>query len=429
MGIYSGLRRIGHQAAFVCAADMPFLSAEVIRAQFQELDGHDIVVPCPGHRPEFLHAIYRQSCLPLIRQTLEADLFKIEILTQSCRTLRLDGEWFRRRGLAEKARRAFTNINTHEDYLRWGGDEELAPARPRPAPEPREGEAGPDALRTISPQVVSQVRRTLIQQESAYQSRFAGEEISSLWAHSSRVGRIAHHLARAEGLEPEPALLAGLLHDTGKFANGSYHEDEVPEERNAVAFVQRILEGTPSQGWIPLVSQAILSMYLEDEATTDLGRVAYDADCLDKLGCMGVGQFFAKNALRRRFLNDDLMMRASIELTYAYHAPDTLKTATGRSLARQRGLRTRSFYTDLLAEWAQLGLGAYEIVEEDIGGIACILVVPRACSCGGGLRTGSDIQDALKCRSVVVRYHCPDCGAQSEYSFCLPRVKGLPPKP
>jgi hypothetical protein len=56
-------------------------------------------------------------------------------------------------------------------------------------------------------------------------------------------------------------------------------------------------------------------------------------------------------------------------------------------------------------------------------------VVPRACSCGGGLHTGSDIQDALKCRSVVVRYHCPDCGAQSEYSFCLPRVKGLPPKP
>jgi uncharacterized protein len=144
---------------------------------------------------------------------------------------------------------------------------------------------------------------------------------------------------------------------------------------------------------------------------------------------MGVAQFFAKNALRRRFLDEDLLMRTSIELTYAHHAPANLKTATGRAWAGERAVRTREFFTRLLEEWEQLGLGAWEVLEEEIGGIVCLLVVPRQCSCGGALEPASDILDALKCRSVVVQYRCRDCGQQSEYSFCLPEVRGLPPKP
>jgi len=72
MGIYSGLRRIRHTVAFVCAADMPFLDEEVIRAQFMELGAFDIVVPCPMRRPEFLHALYRKRCLSTIRENLDA---------------------------------------------------------------------------------------------------------------------------------------------------------------------------------------------------------------------------------------------------------------------------------------------------------------------------------------------------------------------
>jgi hypothetical protein len=55
-------------------------------------------------------------------------------------------------------------------------------------------------------------------------------------------------------------------------------------------------------------------------------------------------------------------------------------------------------------------------------------VVPQACSCGGGLDLATDIADAIKCRSVIVKYACADCGAESDYSFCLPKVKGLPRK-
>ncbi|MGA9263376.1 MAG: hypothetical protein WBV95_15470 [Desulfobacterales bacterium] len=98
------------------------------------------------------------------------------------------------------------------------------------------------------------------------------------------------------------------------------------------------------------------------------------------------------------------MIHTTIELPYAHHAPDTLKTATGRSLARERSTRIRQFYSELLKEGEQLGLGAFRICEENITGIVCLLIVPCACSCGGQLALDSDIRDAVKCRSVVVIY-------------------------
>jgi molybdopterin-guanine dinucleotide biosynthesis protein A/HD superfamily phosphodiesterase len=427
MGIYSGMRKVTYPAAFVCAADMPFLDEELIRAQYRELDGFDIVAPCPSRKPEFLHAFYRKQCLPVMRETLENDIFKVGALTKRCKTLRLDEYWFQRHGFTRRMEMAFTNINTIQDYCRWQVRSQDRRGR-RLADDwlSSKGTPNPDALKVVDPGVLDVIRRTLIEQETDFQQMSEGESISSLWAHSSMVGRIAHYIAKEEGWEPEPALLAGLLHDTGKFVDGRYHEDDVPEEKTAVRFVQRILSGTEHEKWIPLVSQAVLSMYLDDEATSDIGRAVYDADNINKLGCMGVAQFFAKNALRRRFLDDGLLARASIELTYAHHATETLKTATGRALARERTIRTRRFFMELVDEWTQLGLGAFDILEEDIGGVVCILVVPIACYCGGRLEISSDILDAFKCRSVVVSYSCLDCGGQNEYSFCLPNVKGLP---
>jgi putative nucleotidyltransferase with HDIG domain len=427
MGICSGLRRITNETAFVCAADMPFLNEEIIRAEFLELGAFDIVVPYPRGMPEFLHAFYRKRCLPAIRENLDADLFKIEMLTDRCKTRRLNEEWFAGHGWMERVGQAFTNINTIRDYRRWTeqGEEKAGPERRGEIEGPMKG-SGPDALRSLAPGVLQEIRQTLIGQETAYQHKSAEEEFASLWTHSSRVGRIAHHIAKAEGWDAEPALLAGLLHDIGKFAHGRYHEDDVAEEEKAGQFTERILSNTVYDKWVPAINQALLSLYREEEDVSDLGRVVYDADRLDKLGYMGVAQFFAKNALRRHFLDDDMMVRASIELTYAHHAPDTLKTATGRALAEERGGRTLRFYTGLLEEWAKLGLGDFDILEEDIEGIACVLVVPRVCECGGRLDLESDIRESVKCRSAVVRYLCTACGLESEFSFCLPNVKGLP---
>lgn len=291
------------------------------------------------------------------------------------------------------------------------------------------GQNGPFAvhgLGFIDPGVLQEIRRTLVDQETAYQLQSAEGTFSSVWAHSSRVARIARHIANSEGWAEVPAMLAGLLHDTGKFAQGGYHENDTPEEKSAVRFVESILSGTIYERWIPVVGEAILSTYLEGEATSDIGRAVYDADCLDKLGNMGVAQFFSKRALRRQYLDDDVLIRTSVELTYAHHAADTLKTATGRALARMRAVRTRRFYAALLLEWKELGLGEFSILEEDIAGIVCLFVVPDGCSCGGPLALESDILDAVKCRSVIMKYRCERCAAQSEFTFCLPNVKGIP---
>ncbi len=292
-------------------------------------------------------------------------------------------------------------------------------------PEPP---SGGDVFQSISPTVLKAVRETLIKQETDFQRQWTEETFSSLWAHSYRVGRIAVYLANKEGSPAEPALLAGLFHDMGKFAHGRYHSDDTPEEKNAVLLAERILTGSAYEKWIPTIREAILSCYLDGEMTNDIGRIVFDADCLDKLGNMGVAQFFAKKAMRRQFLDDQLIIRMSVELTYAHHAPDTLKTPTGRALARQRGHRTRRFYQELVEEWSLLGLGEVAIIEENIAGIVCIFVVPRSCTCGGVLTCESDIQDSVKCRSAVVTYRCMDCAAESEFSFCLPQVKGLPRK-
>ena len=295
--------------------------------------------------------------------------------------------------------------------------------------QPLHGQApATDVLDTIAPDIRKAIRQILIEQESAYQAGSVERVFASIWAHSSRVARIAHHIAQSEGGRLEPALLAGLLHDCGKFAHGSYHHNDTPEEERAVRIARKILMGSVYEKWLPTVADAILSTFLEGEATSDVGRAVYDADCLDKLGNMGVVQFFVKQALRQRFLEPELLLRASIELTYAHHAPETLTTAAGRALARTRGTRTRHFYEGLLEEWTETGLGAFTIREEEIAGISCHLVVPVACSCGQRLAVASDILDALKCRSAVITYHCKACDFASEFSFCLPAVKGLPPR-
>ncbi len=286
----------------------------------------------------------------------------------------------------------------------------------------------PNPLDTVAPDIREAIRRVLIDQETTYQSKPTQREFASIWAHSSRVACIAHHISRSEAWDPEPALLAGLLHDCGKLAHGRYHETDTPEEERAVRIARNILVGSEYERWLPAVADAILSTFLGGEATSDVGRAVYDADCLDKLGNTGVVQFFVKQALRQRFLNHALLLRASIELTYAHHAPETLTTVTGRSLARARGVRTRRFYDDLLKEWSETGLGAFTIVEEEIAGISCRLVVPETCSCGHPLAADADIMDSLKCRTAVVTYRCPGCGFESDYSFCLPGIKGLPPK-
>ncbi len=282
-----------------------------------------------------------------------------------------------------------------------------------------------DPMETISSKVLNEIKQTLIEDESSYQVNHGESTFSSLWTHSVRVARIAHYLAINEEEDSTAALLAGLLHDAGKFVGGVYHRNDVAEEELAVKAAERILRGTIHEPLLLKISDAILSLYRDDVDPAGVGALLYDSDRLDKLGHMGIAQFFAKNALRGKFLDNDMMKRFSVEMTYAHHAPLTLKTKTGKDLATVRSARVRSFYNALIDEWEEMELGFFSIRNFDIEGIMLVLVMPDSCSCGARLDVSTDIKDSVKCHSAVVQYKCPRCNEETGFSFCLPNLPQL----
>jgi molybdopterin-guanine dinucleotide biosynthesis protein A len=201
MGIYSGLCEAKYDTVFACAADMPFLDQEMIRAQFREMDGYDIVVPYPRDKPEFLHAFYRKNCLPLMRQALDADRFKVGLLKEGCKTLRLKQDWFARHGLSERMELAFANINTMQDYRKWH-DPRTHKYRP------------PCSVASWSPSRPRCCKRsaeTLIRAGDRLSgARMAGNPMQQpVGPQFQRSGRIARHILRkAEGLAPGARLFS-----------------------------------------------------------------------------------------------------------------------------------------------------------------------------------------------------------------------------
>ncbi len=403
MGIYSGLRAVAADRAFVCAADMPFLEADIIRAELAEVGGHDMVIPYPDDLPEFLHGVYRVRCLPVIAAQLSKGRYKIDLLREILDVHVLDDGWFRRHGFGHLVGRAFANINTQQDYRAWS--------------------TGP--FTGIHADLLERIRGVLVRDESRFQREQGTQEFSSLWSHSARVAAIAHTIASKEGVDATAAVLASLLHDAGKFSGGRYHEDDLAEEEAAVDLAGVVLAGTRHEDLIPEIEDAILSLYRDEEQIGRLGAVLYDADRIDKLGCAGIAQFFSRSALRGRFLDDALLVQASVELTYALHAERNLKTRTGRELAVPRGARVREYFDGLLEEWRELGLGSFRVERAEVEGIALLLVVPEACGCGEAHEIRTDVRDGVKCRSAVIEYVCPRCHDVRELSFCLPVLEKL----
>ncbi len=70
-GIYTALR-LSRKPVFICAGDMPFLNADLIRYQIKLLKGLDAVVPKPGGLLEPLHAVYASSCLPAVERLISS---------------------------------------------------------------------------------------------------------------------------------------------------------------------------------------------------------------------------------------------------------------------------------------------------------------------------------------------------------------------
>jgi putative nucleotidyltransferase with HDIG domain len=267
----------------------------------------------------------------------------------------------------------------------------------------------------------SALRKQVQQEEKAADQDI--RDADSLWDHLKRTAKIAEKLGRTEGLDPETCRLAALFHDAGKFHQGQLHGDQTPEEVHSVAVLKSMAQQHGiAKTQIDEISEAILQLYRDDPEPTLLAEVLFDADNLDKLGFLGVANFFVKRGLKGRGISPSFMVKFTIELTYARHAEGCMQSASGKTWARRRAPQTRNFFISLIEQLREDGLADLVINEIEFEGLIIDAVVPAACSCGRALSPEIWQEHGIKCHRIHLVHACEDCNERYEVRFCRPRM-------
>lgn len=112
-GLYTALQQAPSDRVFVCACDMPFVSAPLIRHLADRLEGFDAAVPSDGERLQPMHSVYDRRCAPAIRARLEERRLKIEHFLAEARSVILSPD-----EVAAYAHPVLTyfNVNTPDDF-------------------------------------------------------------------------------------------------------------------------------------------------------------------------------------------------------------------------------------------------------------------------------------------------------------------------
>jgi molybdopterin-guanine dinucleotide biosynthesis protein A/molybdopterin converting factor small subunit len=112
-GIYYGLRAAGGECCFVTSCDVAFLKSSLISYLMSQIANHDVVVPYWEGRFQPLHAVYRRSVLPWLKEQLDRGELRPIYLFDKVRTRKIAEDEIRRfdpEGLS------FLNMNTPADY-------------------------------------------------------------------------------------------------------------------------------------------------------------------------------------------------------------------------------------------------------------------------------------------------------------------------
>lgn len=115
VGLYTGLKESRSELNLVVAADMPFLSARLLRYMLDLADGYDVVVPRIGDQVEPLHAVYTANCLPRIETMLAEGELSVYRLIPRLVARYVDEDEV---AAIDPERRSFFNINTEDDLRR-----------------------------------------------------------------------------------------------------------------------------------------------------------------------------------------------------------------------------------------------------------------------------------------------------------------------
>lgn len=289
-------------------------------------------------------------------------------------------------------------------------------------------------LESRFPGLYARIEQTLVEAEARYNRQTKQAPSEFLLEHAQRTAAIAHQLASMERVDALLPVLVALYHDAGKFHEGEYHKDNVPEEEHAAILAGRMLaESSAEHADIEAVCAALRALYDDRLPCAEACRIVQDADRLDKLGALGVGAFFTKATLRGRGLLDALEQSLSRELSYALAAPQSMLTETGKMLAREQTAKTIAFFDGLLKDLEYWGIAAFErrtlLVEGDfrsrdgarVQNTQVTIVMPRACpDCEAPLVLTHRCERGVKCEMLKARFACQACDYVRDISFCLP---------
>ncbi|MEI6733389.1 MAG: HD domain-containing protein [Comamonadaceae bacterium] len=291
-----------------------------------------------------------------------------------------------------------------------------------------------NALETRYPGLYASIEKVLVETEARYNEQNGQARSEFLLEHTRRTAAIAHKLATMEGVDSFLPVLVALYHDAGKFHEGAYHQDGIPEEEHAARLAERVLTGfNLERPAIEAVLQALRALYDESLPCLGAARIVQDADRLEKLGALGVGAFFTKSALRGRGLVDALVHTLSRELTYARAAPRSMFTSSGRKLAIEQSARTMAFFDNLLEQLDSWGIASFArhtiVLDEDfrtrdgatVRGMEVTIAMLSSCpDCEGSLVLTHKREKGVKCERFTARFQCVHCSYAGETSLCLP---------
>ncbi len=112
-GLVTALASAQDEWVLAAAADMPWLSAGIIRALWERRDGGDVVVPVTEKGSEPLLALYRaETCLPAARAALASGRRRLVAIFPSVQVIEVPVESLRD---ADPGLRSFLNVNTPTD--------------------------------------------------------------------------------------------------------------------------------------------------------------------------------------------------------------------------------------------------------------------------------------------------------------------------
>jgi uncharacterized protein len=262
--------------------------------------------------------------------------------------------------------------------------------------------------------------RHIRNEESSYGNAKSAPD--TLTGHLQRVASYAVRLASKEGVDLVSAELAGLFHDAGKFHDGKYHEGNKPEEEYSIEVLHELAgsDGLDA-AMIAEVSDAIRQLYRDDPLPTPLSMVLFDADNLDKIGLVGIANYFIKSGLRGQGITAALLTDLTIELTYARYASRRFYTKTGRAIAGRRSSDTIRFIHDFLETLKEDCLFDAHIEHAQVSDVELDVVTPSACPCGASMGINRTwIEQGVKCTEIHLEMACTVCGNRHKIKFCRP---------